>query len=198
MRSLVWAVALIATCACGTDVTTTPPDPAATRAEEDPASALDPDNPARLRTPFSAEEIRDEWVEGLQLTLEMVGPDGPVVQRWTVVGADEEAVEIAFEVLDASGAPQDEPTVRRSTWVELRDHASFPADRAERRWVTRDTAFGSLAGWLYTMQDDEGMATEYFFASSLPGAPVEMRTLRDGETVIEMRQVSRIVRASPA
>ncbi|MCP4664284.1 MAG: hypothetical protein GY856_53550 [bacterium] len=154
--------------------------------------ALDPEDPTLLRRPFTAEEIRAEWIQGLTLKIRRSSPGGEIVERWTVVAADAEGVDIEYATLDADGDVVSEPAVRRSGWLELRDHASFKADRSTREETTRGTSLGELQGWLYTVRDEEtGTVTEFFFAKSLPGAPVEMRILKDGEPFMELVQLER-------
>ncbi len=152
----------------------------------------DTDDPSILRRPFTAEQIRDEWVKGFSIDMARRTPEGVLVERWTVMDADDEGVEIEFVPLDDSGNRTAERTSQRSTWTELRNHATFPADRSTVERVTRETALGSLEGWHYTVRDEEeGTVTEFFFASSLPGAPVQMRTTRHGQIVMELEQVAR-------
>jgi hypothetical protein len=145
-----------------------------------------------LPRPFTAEQIRAEMAPGFTAVLGRRTPEGESRQRWTVVAADAEGVEIEYAALDGAGRPTGEPRVAHSGWVELRDHATFPADRSTREEVTRDTALGRLDGWLYTVRDpDAGTVAEFFFAAAYPGAPVEMRVTQGGETVMEMRQLER-------
>ena len=145
-----------------------------------------------LEHPFSAEQIRDEWVVGFKLKVRRWTPEAEAFEEWAVVGADDDGVDIESVVLDASGQPISEPTVQRSTWVQLRDHASFPADRATREAVTRDTALGELSGWLYAVGDPSGEAvTEFFFAEDLPGAPVTVHVIKGGEPAEIFEQIER-------
>jgi hypothetical protein len=153
---------------------------------------LDPDDPTLLARPFTADQIREEWIVGFSLTLRRITPEGENTERWTVVRTDTEGAEIEFAVLDAAGNVAGEPRVARSKWVELRNHASFPAASASREEVVRSTPLGMLDGWLYTVRDDAaGSTTEFFFADSLPGAPVHMREMRGGEVVMELVQIER-------
>jgi hypothetical protein len=86
--------------------------------------------------------------------------------------------------------------VERTAWTELRDHASFPVDRATRHEATRDTALGTFEGWVYEVDDpDAGTHSELFFATALPGAPLEVRMTRGDEVLLDMRQTAR---SSPA
>jgi len=170
------------------------PEKAGGEPEAAPAAGpvLDAHDPTILRRPFTAEEIRAEWAPGLTLTMRRTTPDAEVLARWTVVAADTEGVDIEYATVDAGGQVVGEPRVERSSWVELRDHATFSAAHATSEETVRDTALGMLNGWVYTVRDDEaGTVTELFFARSLPGAPVEMRMTRDGAVVMELSQIAR-------
>lgn len=182
-------IALLVLAGCGPapgpEAVAEPPPVATPEAVEPP---LDADDPTILRRPFTAEEIRDEWVEGFTLKISQRTAGAEQLQRWRVVAADAEGVDIEYATLDPMGNVVDQPAVNRATWIELRDHASFKADRATRE----DTTSGELEGWLYRVRDDDaGTVTEYFFARPLPGAPVWMRVTKDGQPVMEMRQLER-------
>ncbi len=154
---------------------------------------FDPDDPTILVRPFTAEQIRDEWVPGLRLLMRRTTPDATRVERWTVIAADNEGVDIEFATIADDGTVDGEPPVERSTWIELRDHATFPAARSTREWVSRTTGLGDYEGWLYRVADDSaGTVQEYFFVPELPGAPVQMRVLEGGATVFELEQTARL------
>ena len=147
---------------------------------------------AILPRPYTAEQIRDAWVQGLTLDMWRKGLEGEARERWTVVAADAEGVDIRYANVDTDGNVGGETRVQRSSWTELRDHATFPTDTTTREEVTRETALGMLDGWLYTVDHAEtGTVTEYFFARSLPGAPVEMRMTKDDQLVMEFAQLER-------
>jgi hypothetical protein len=120
-------------------------------------------------------------------------PEETVVERWTVVAADETGAEIEYATIGDDGSVVGEPTVKRSTWVELRDHASFPAAVSSREWVALATQLGQFEGWLYRTADD-GASTvqEFFFVPELPGGPVRMRILEGDTTVFELEQTARL------
>lgn len=163
-----------------------------TAAPERVAGMVDPADPTRLQTPYTADEIRDGWVEGLEVVMRRWTPDGAVRERWTVVEADEAGCVTRIERLGPDGRPVGEPVSGRSTWDELRRHASFPAERAQRRWVDRETALGTFEGWSYTVEDpDAGTVTEFFFADGYPGAPVWMQVRAGDAVVMELEQVER-------
>ncbi|MCP3960507.1 MAG: hypothetical protein GY719_21895 [bacterium] len=161
----------------------------------DPAPAPAPEiatAPEILPLPFTAEQIRDEWVEGFSLVLQTETPKGQTRERWTVLSANEKGAEIEFVPIDAEGNAAGNPRTSRSSWEELRDHAAFPAAVSSREEIALDTALGQLDGWIYrTRSAEAGTESEFFFASSLPGAPVQMRVMKGGETVLEMAQLER-------
>jgi hypothetical protein len=144
---------------------------------------------AILERPFTAEQIREGAEPGKVIELLRRTPEGETRERWTIVAADADGVSIEHADLDAGGAVIGRPPVRRSTWIELRDHATFPADRSTRVATRRTTPLGELSGWLYTTRDPAaGTVSEYFFATEYPGAPVEVRVTKDGAIVYEMTQ----------
>jgi len=152
----------------------------------------DASSPELLPTPYTAEQIRDEWVPGLSLRVRSVLPRAEVYERWTVLSADEAGAEIEYVDLDDQGQTSGEPRTEWTSWTELRDHGSFEAGNAERERVSRETPLGSREGWLYRVHDeDEGTTTELFFADDFPGAPLYMATRRGDELLIEFEQLSR-------
>jgi hypothetical protein len=191
----------------GCDATSVPEDGDSPQATGTPAASPEAggspvvggtDDPSLLPPPFTADQIRDEWVAGLTLVMRTDSREGGALERWTVVAADAEGADIQFQQIDAAGSALGEPRVGRSSWVELRDHANFPADRATREEATRDTALGELDGWLYLVPDEAaGTVQEFFFARSLPGAPVQMRVLQDGKPIMTLAQIERERPAAP-
>ena len=184
---LLVALALCQGCDSGAEQSqATDPEPSAAE------SNVDPDDPTILRRPFTAEQIRDEWVVGLMLKMRRTMPDGETLERWTVVAADADGAEIEYATIDAAGQPLGVPRIARSGWIELRDHATFPAESCRREPATRATELGTLDGWLYTVPDEESQtATEFFFAKDFPGAPIHVRMTRGPEVVMEMTQFER-------
>ena len=158
-----------------------------------PAIELDPVDPSIIVRPFTADEIRNEWVPGLRLLIRRSDQNGSRDERWTVKTADAEGAEIEYATLANNGSIVGEPIVERSTWVDLQNHASFPASRSTREWVERSTQLGEFEGWLYRVSDDDSSAVqEFFFVPALPGAPVHMRVLDGETTVFEIEQKARL------
>ena len=153
----------------------------------------DPDDASILMRPFSADEIRDEWIPGFQILMRRTYPERIQIERWTVVSADDEGVEIEYATIADDGSVEGDPSIARSGWVELRDHASFPAAHSTRDWVSRETALGDFEGWLYRVAEPgAAVVNEFFFVPGLPGAPVQMRILEGDETVFELEQTARL------
>lgn len=184
---------LLFTVACQpNDQASDSPDPGIPGAAEISVE-VEADDPSVLKRPFTADEIRDEWIEGLRLLMRRSSPEGEVVERWTVTSADAEGVDIEFVTLDGDGQVSTEPDVRRSSWTELRDHAAFPAATSSREWVGRSTALGNFEGWLYLVPDEKtGTVSEFFFVPEYPGAPVQMRILNGEEIMFELEQTARL------
>lgn len=162
---------------------------------DDPVSSRPPatgSKPGHLPFPFTADQIRDEWVEGLEIRIRRWTPAAEAFETWTVVGADDEGVEIESIVYGADGEAAGPPTVQRSTWTQLRDHAAFPAENATREAARRATPLGDHEGWLYTVIDPTtGAVNEFFFAESMPGAPLFVHVFRDSELVEIFEQIER-------
>ena len=166
-------------------------DPAATPgAPHDPAGGGPETTVEMLPRPFSAEAIRQAWGEGLVVVLRNVTPEGVQLQRWTVVSADPEWVEIEFAMTDEAGVVQGEPTVQRSTWDDLAAHGDFPAATTRREKAVRATPLGELEGWLYTQDDATAESvSESFFAHDHAGAPVLMKVTQSGVVTLEMAMI---------
>jgi len=160
-------------------------------AVEPPAPEVE-STPEHLERPFTAEQIRDEWVVGLEIAIRRWSPETEAFELWRVVRADAEGVDIESVAVDSDGVATGAPSVQHSGWVELRNHATFSSDTSSRELVRRPTPLGELEGWLYTVDDpSSGTRTEFFFATSLAGAPVWVHVLRDGEVVEIFEQVER-------
>ncbi len=141
-----------------------------------------------LPFPFSAEQIRDAWQPGLVYMIENKTPKGVARQRWTVQSADADGVDIEYADVAEDGTAMGEPRVQRALWTELRDHASFPAAFSTLQEVRQTTALGELDGYLYTVVNEAAkMTTEFFFAASMPGAPMYMVIHQDGVEALAMR-----------
>jgi hypothetical protein len=144
-----------------------------------------------LPTPYTAEEIRDAWRVGFEVTTRVRAAEGETYSRTRVLEWTEEGFRMSEQAVDAAGASAgDEESFYSGTWVELRDHARFRTSSATRERVERDTPLGRLEGWIYRVRSDDG-ESEFFFADGLPGPPVDYAKTRAGENVFIAEQVSR-------
>lgn len=151
-----------------------------------------PTDEGMLPTPFTADQIRDEWKPGFELTMRRWTAEGESLERWRVVAADQDGVDIEFAAVSCDGEVIEQPVTRHSTWTELRDHASYSASVASRSRDGRITKLGDLEGWLYTVDNtEENTVSDLFFADSLPGAPVQMTVRRGDEKVMVLEQIAR-------
>ena len=187
------AVVVVGAVACAPE----PPDAVELAPTEPPAPVVTPGPTVTpipmLDAPFSPEQIRDEWVVGLSIRLRRLAMDQESAEQWSVVDADENGCDLRFETFTEDGELTGR-VVRHSSWVELRDHAVWPASIASRERGSHTTALGTYDGWWYEVYNDQsGTTTRLFFADELPGAPAWMRQTRDGETVMELEQVARSV-----
>jgi hypothetical protein len=177
-------IAVLSGCSDATEVGSEPP-------AAEPVSVEGP-APAILPTPFTADQIRDEWIRGFELRIRRWTAEAEAFEHWKVIAADDEGVDIESVSLTADGTPTGDPRVQHSSWTQLRDHASFPADRSKREETTRTTPLGELEGWLYTVEDPgTGVVSEFFFAHGLAGAPVFVHVIHDGEIVEIFEQIER-------
>lgn len=148
--------------------------------------------PELLPRPFTAEQICAELTPGLVVTWRITTPDGVDRQRWTVVDGDGERVTIEHSALDEAGAPTGQALRKSTSCADLRDHASYPAERAVRdRLQGVETPLGALDGWLYRVREEDGTVTGSFFADAYPGAPIFARAFVGEDMVREMVQVAR-------
>ena len=77
-------------------------------------------------TPYTAEQIRDEWQEGLEIVTHDTTPDGETWSRTTVREWSTDSVVFSAQQLDEGLEPVGEEKVGSATWVELQNHARFP------------------------------------------------------------------------
>ncbi len=145
-----------------------------------------------LPTPYTAEQIRDTWREGMTLVTRVTTPKGITTSKTEVVGWTEEGVTLTDQALDANGAPKGEPAQITATWEELRDHASFSAAEAQRERATIQTPLGELSGWRYVHARPDGARAMFFFADDYPGAPVVYSERRTGLLVMRSEQIERM------
>jgi hypothetical protein len=196
MHATLWiaAAALIALAGCGSKpqpAATTPmaPDPAGTSgspAEGDPAASGEA--PALAPPPFTAEQIREATKVGrtYRFAMRQGEQTATVTMRFTAVTPEHATIERS--VVDAGGKALDQGTDDTS-WGDLVDHASYPADQTEITETTVEVPAGKFDAVLYTVtaeQEGKAFVSRMYFAKSLPGAPVKAEITLDGQSLLSM------------
>ena len=139
--------------------------------------------PGRAPTPFTADEIRAGCPAGrtIRLRVDVVGrPPYHRVSRFVECDAAGATLERSRLLLD--GTPLAEPEVDRVTWRDLQAHASFPVGDTTIEPARIQTAIGELDCLRYTVRDGDAEDV-FWFATDLPGMPVQSLTRRHGEVV---------------
>lgn len=135
--------------------------------------------------PFTAAQIRAFHPPGTTF-VHAVESRGEVRRtRSTVVSADQEWVEFEDQALDEAGSPVGEPSRWKASWVELRDHATFPAQDTTITDVRHTVPAGTFECWLYVVTSDNE-ERHFYFAKEKPGAPIAVFTWKNGEVVSRM------------
>lgn len=139
-------------------------------------------HPGHAPTPFTAAEIRDGCPAGrtMRLRTERRGePSSGRLIRFVEVDADGALQEV--QQLDGRGRPVGDPVTHRSSWLDLQEHASYPAATLTIEEATIELEFGRLATLLYRVRGAAG-EERFWFARDLPGMPVRYEAL-DGDAV---------------
>ncbi len=137
--------------------------------------------PDHLPTPFSATEIRTGCPAGRIIRIREETPgEAPTFRRIRFTDVDDETAVQEFQATDAAGHPLGDSSLRSSTWLQLQEHASRPADATTVDEVVLALPFGAFDCWLYTVRAP-GAELRFWFAKPLPGMPVQVEEWTDGE-----------------
>jgi hypothetical protein len=136
--------------------------------------------PDRAPTPFTADEIRAGCPKGRTIRM-LVEADGvePCIRTNRYLECDGDGATIERTSSSPAGDLMGPPEVGRSTWLELQEHASFPADRTMIATETIETPMGSLECLRYQITEGSSVET-FWFARGLPGMPVRYGAHADG------------------
>lgn len=155
------------------------------------------DDPHRLRpdhlpTPFTAAQIRDATRPGhtLRLRVEALGEE-PVERVTRFVETDDEGAVQESQRFSAAGEPLEEPTRRRSSWLDFQSHASFPAATTSRAEEEIELEFGRFDALRYAVIDGN-REERYWFARALPGMPVRTEDWEGGELRFSMTMLEHV------
>lgn len=166
----------VATAACGSQPVKAPepetefdtsPDPVPPPPQEE-AAKKGPVYPA----PFTWEEIRAATKAGRTYRFRVERPgQAPKERVLTFVKVDDDGCEIF--------AGGDNP--KRMGWPTLQKHSEFPQDRVTTREEVVKLPGGKFDCMVYEVRGKDGEVTTYYFARTLPGAPVLFYTEQDGK-----------------
>jgi hypothetical protein len=121
--------------------------------------------------PFTAAQIRAATRNGRTYRYRVEAPGQPPRERV-----------LTFSKVDAEGAELyagGEP--KHVAWTELQKDAEFPKERVTVREDAVKLPGGKFKCIVYEVQGAAGETATYFFAKSLPGAPVLFFTEQDGQ-----------------
>ena len=141
-------------------------------------------------TPYTAEQIREANPRGTRLVFRLERTGEPTVLNvMAFVGGDTHNAVTESRVMSLAEDPIGDVGRSESTWVELRDHGAFPADRTRRKRTTVTVPTGTFDVWRYTVQsgpDGANAVTDFWFALDRPGPPVLMETRTGSEIKLRM------------
>ena len=131
--------------------------------------------------------IRDATPAGSVYLFETTDAAGnKALQHIEFADVDAEGCAIVVRPMTADREPIDPPIRNRSTWQQLKGHASYPAVSTKITETQVVVPAGTFDAWLYTVSSDEdghSSVTRAYFAKKLPGAPVKHEVERDGKLV---------------
>lgn len=119
-------------------------------------------------TPFTADEIRRGCPVGRTVTTRTETDEGVETSVSRFVECDEEGAR--FESVSGS---------RRVSWLDLQEHASFPAEITEIAEEDIETPLGRLDCLRYRVER-EGQTHTFWFDKERPGMPVMVTVVTDG------------------
>jgi len=106
----------------------------------------------------------------------------PTFRRVRFVEVDADGAVQEFQLTDAGGRPIGEPTLRRSSWLDLQRHASQPASATVIDEVDLALPFGTEPCWRYTVGTGDDRAA-FWFSKGRAGMPVQVEQRADGELI---------------
>jgi hypothetical protein len=162
--------------------------PACGPSERPPAP---PPSPQMAPTPYTAEEIHETARMGRRYEWNVERPGKPrQVSVLMFVKVTKGGAELETSTLDETGHLASDVARDRSTWSELRDHASFPAASATIAEETITVPAGTYPCKVYVVTEGKRVS-RFWFATKLPGPPVKIQITEDA-TVVESRELFRL------
>ena len=132
--------------------------------------------PGLLPTPFTADEIRAGTASGRTIRLLVEEPEGERYERVShLTECDDEGATLERWRIAADGGIDGEVARARVTWLELQEHAAFPADRTSVSSETLELPIGRVECLRYDTRVDESAdaaAARFWFSPVHQGMPV--------------------------
>lgn len=148
-----------------------------------------------LPTPFTTEQIQAYCQPGAEIRFRVDGTGAGTLNQVMRFVADDGVNATVESWMEQGGQPLGPPSTEVSSWVELRDHARFPEGTTRER-ATITVKGGTFDGWAYTSEitDPRGTGVRtMWFADRMPGPPVLMTEVIDGEEVLRMEMIARVL-----
>jgi len=132
---------------------------------------------------FTVEQLREACFVGRVIEYRMAAEGKPTtIEHWEFVAADDQEATIHSITRDEAGKVLEDTTAKAS-WDELYKHGQFPAAATSiEDGVPLTVAAGEFQTRLYTVTDGDTVR-RFWFATTLPGPPVQFTTERGGTEV---------------
>lgn len=136
-------------------------------------------------TPYTADQIRDATRVGRSYEFRVEVPGQPTKRRLlTFTKVDDAGGDVRTDVLDDDGKVTEPSKTNHAAWDELRRHAEFPKSLVTISDAPAVTLPAGTFECLHYAVKEEGSESHFFFAKSLPGAPVLFYTEKGGARVM--------------
>ena len=138
-------------------------------------------------TPYTARQIREATSVGRRYEWRVETPSQVVRRVVTFTRVSAEHAELQASVLDEQGAVLEASHSSQVTWEELRRHAEFPRSAVTIDEAKAEVPAGAFDCLRYTLTEGSGAEAEtstFYFAKTMPGAPVLFFTEKGGQRVM--------------
>lgn len=138
---------------------------------------------------FTVEQLRDGNPRGRVIELRIEADGKPTtILRMEFVDVDATRATIHSTIREEDGTVVSDET-GAATWDELHTHGQYPATATTiDDNVTVTVPAGTFTTRLYTTTSD-GMTRKFWFATDMPGPPVQMTTEQGGKVVMHGQMV---------
>lgn len=180
--------ALLLLAACGSSAPTPVAPPASSPPPVTPATP-DPADASSAPQLFTLAQLRDGNPAGrvIELRIEMDGKPA-MIERMEFTASDATSATIHSITRDDAGAVLADET-GTATWTELHGHGRFPAAATTiEDGVSITVPAGTFTTRLYTVTAD-GATRRFWFATTLPGPPVQFTTEQGGKVVMRAQML---------